>query len=123
MTRKATLAERRRTCPACGGTFYAAKPSSKQCYCGHKCAFIVIGETVRAAANAPEVRARMADARRGRGSYAYVKRGGRHEHRVEAEQSLRRPLLANEIVTINRTVYPNRRAYVRAEGFVRRENQ
>jgi hypothetical protein len=116
VTRKATLAERRRTCPVCGTAFYVERPCRKKRFCGHRCAFTVIGDTVRAAANAPQVRAKMADARRGRGNGVYVKRGGRHEHRVEAEQSLGRPLTSDEIVTIARVVYPNRSAFFRALG-------
>jgi hypothetical protein len=44
-------------------------------------------------------RMKNADARRGRGKTGgYVKRGGRHEHRVIAEQKIGRPLKAGEVV-------------------------
>lgn len=54
----------------------------------------------------PEFNARMAretaqrrgDAQRGRGTKWYVKRNGRHEHRLVAEQMLGRPLEKGEIV-------------------------
>lgn len=70
-----------------------------QRFCGHKCAFAVQGHKARAAAATPEARAKVADALRGRGAgKSYVKRFGRHEHRVVAEQMLGRPLQSGEIV-------------------------
>lgn len=84
-----------RACPQC------SKPlvRRKQKYCGHKCAFAVIGHMARAAASTPEARRRMADARRGGGrGVSYIKRGGRHEHRVIAEQKIGRPLRNGEVV-------------------------
>lgn len=99
MTRKATMEERLRICPVCGGPFYAAKRSTKQRCCSHRCAFKEIGDKVRSAASTPEARAKSGDARRDRGEgKGYRKRGGRHEHRVIMEEKLGRALIAGEIV-------------------------
>lgn len=86
-----------RECPVCKLTFFVIKPSQKQRCCSHSCAFTEIGDKVRAAAYTPEARKKNADTRRGRGS-GYVKRGGRHEHRVVMEQRLGRRLESDEIV-------------------------
>lgn len=96
MTRKAEIDACRRICPVCRDAFYVKKPSQKQRCCGHSCAFSEFGDRVRTASNAPEARARNADARRG-GGKGYVKRGGRHEHRAVAEEKLGRALLPGEI--------------------------
>jgi hypothetical protein len=88
-----------RSCEGCGSPFLPPRKSRLQRFCGHRCAFLKIGEKVRAAASTPEARAKNADARRGRGAgKGYIKRGGRHEHRVVAEEILGRPLLRGEIV-------------------------
>lgn len=52
-----------RACPQCG------KPlvRRKQKYCGHKCAFAVIGHKVRAAATTPSALKKIGNALRGRG--------------------------------------------------------
>jgi endogenous inhibitor of DNA gyrase (YacG/DUF329 family) len=90
---------RDRTCPVCGGTFRVRKPSQRQRCCSHRCAFVEIGDRVRAAAYTPEARAKGADTRRGSGAAdGYVKRGGRHEHRVVAEREAGRPLTADHVV-------------------------
>lgn len=74
------------------------RPSRRQRYCGHSCAFAVIGPKVRAAANTPEARRKLGDTLRKRGKGGgYVKRGGRHEHRVVAEEILGRRLAPREI--------------------------
>lgn len=84
-----------RACPQCG------KPlvRRKQKYCGHKCAFAVIGHKVRAAATTPSALKKIGNALRGRGrGVSYIKRDGRHEHRVIAEQKIGRPLKKGEVV-------------------------
>lgn len=86
-------------CETCGGTFQPTRKYPQQRFCGHRCVFTKIGPTVRAAASTPEAIAKRADALRGRGAgKGYVKRGGRHEHRVVAEEQLGRPLRPGEIV-------------------------
>lgn len=98
MTRKATIAERTRVCPVCKGEFVVDKPSRKQRYCSHSCAFVEIGEKVRTASRRPESIKKMADALRGRGeSKTYMKLNGRHMHRVVAEQKIGRLLEPGEI--------------------------
>lgn len=88
-----------KNCLVCGAEFQPTRKYPLQRYCGHKCAFKVTGPKARAAAYTPEARAKHADARRGRGKGdGYVKRGGRHEHRVVAEQMIGRPLRPEEIV-------------------------
>lgn len=90
---------RKRICAACGVTFYASKPSEKRKYCGHKCAFSVIGTKVRSAAASPEaIEKRAAKHRATRKPGTYVKRGGRHEHRSVAEATIGRALRPGEIV-------------------------
>lgn len=86
-------------CEGCGGTFTPTRKYPQQRFCDHRCAFIKIGPVIRAAASTPKAIAKNADARRGRGAgKSYVKRGGRHEHRVVAEEQLGRPLGPGEIV-------------------------
>lgn len=87
----ARRAERRlepRACRHCDSTFQPRE--DRQVYCSRRCA-----NTQIARDTAPG----RADRQRGTGTtYRYVKRGGRHEHRVVAEQMLGRPLRAGEVV-------------------------
>jgi len=79
-------------CENCGKPY---KPRLSQAarskYCSKPCAQIGIARSSAA---------KRGDLLRGRGEgkYKYVKRGGRHEHRVVAEEMLGRPLAPGEIV-------------------------
>jgi len=82
---------RERRCEACGAD-YRVKPSqaARSRYCSIRCAN---------PARARETAEARGDKLRGRGSgRSYVKRGGRHEHRVVAEEVLGRPLAPGEVV-------------------------
>lgn len=88
-----------RTCPVCRLAFVVDKPSRKQRCCGHRCAWKEFGSRVHAASQTPAARAKRADSRRGTGrGDGYIKRGGRHEHRLVMESTLGRPLVAGELV-------------------------
>jgi hypothetical protein len=88
------------TCPQCERTVdVPAKERWRRKFCSHGCAFKAHADKVRAAAATPEARTKRADARRHTGKPGnYVKRNGRHEHRVVAEQKIGRPLRPGEIV-------------------------
>lgn len=83
-------------CKQCGEAFVSYKRRSL--YCSKSC--------VWKATKGPEFNAQIARihnppknrAQRGTGTKGYVKRDGRHEHRVVAEQMLGRALLSGEIV-------------------------
>jgi hypothetical protein len=75
-------------CPICNEGF--EKKYESQRYCSARC---------RNAGNSRASVERRADAQRDRGEgKAYRKRGGRHEHRVVAEQKLGRALRPGEVV-------------------------
>lgn len=86
-------------CPTCGRDFTPPRKVARQAkFCSHSCA-MQANTAVRAAAVRPEVIAKRSDKRRGTGKPGnYIKRGGRHEHRVVAEESLGRKLQPGEIV-------------------------
>ena len=86
-------------CPQCRGEFVLPWKRRKETFCGHSCAMRFHQAKVNAASKTPEALRKMADALRGRGKgNGYIKRNGRHEHRVVAEQMLGRPLRPGEIV-------------------------
>ena len=88
-----------RNCEQCAKSFLLIKPSARNRFCGHKCAFAKNGHLARQAAEKPDVIARRGDILRGRGDgKAYTKRNGRHEHRIIAEQIIGRPLKKGEVV-------------------------
>jgi hypothetical protein len=77
-------------CAMCQKDFHAPAWKSGVRFCSSKCA-----QTGRSR----ETAIRRGDTLRGRGAGKwYVKRGGRHEHRIVAEQMLGRPLARGEIV-------------------------
>jgi hypothetical protein len=85
------------SCPQCLLPFMRRWKERNAKFCGHRCAILFHQQTILAAAATPEAREKMASALRGRGS-GYVKRGGRHEHRVVMEKQLGRVLTSEEIV-------------------------
>lgn len=85
-------------CPACGSGFTVPYKQRARKFCGHKCSFSANRERIIEGSLAPEVKKRRADSRRGSGGgVSYIKRDGRHEHRIVAEQNIGRPLLPGEI--------------------------
>lgn len=79
------------TCQECGSEFnpWKGRPGK---YCSRQCAQV-------GAATSP-AKQKYHDSIRGTGTAPgrYVKRGGRHEHRVVAEEVIGRPLLKGEVV-------------------------
>jgi hypothetical protein len=83
-------------------------------------------------ANTEEAKRALGDAQRGRGDgLSYVREGGRHQHRVIAEQMLGRPLEPGEVVhhrdgdyrnndPANLEVFPSQAEHAREHGRLRR---
>lgn len=87
-----------RPCVSCGAVFTPSRKRGDAKYCSKACIWKATKGSDFNARIARETSAARADAMRGRGTKGYVKRGGRHEHRVVAEVSLGRPLIEGEIV-------------------------
>lgn len=87
---------RTKTCVACLREFQTRKNKTR--FCSKSC--------IWKATKGPEFNARISRAtaeqraarQRGTGSRGYIKQGGRHQHRVVAEQMLGRPLKRGEVV-------------------------
>lgn len=85
-------------CPQCKNHFGVPMKERDRIYCGHICSGKANAETSVASMQRPEVKKKRADNRRGTGrGVSYIKRDGRHEHRIVAEQKLGRALLLGEI--------------------------
>jgi hypothetical protein len=70
-----------------------------QRFCGKRCAWAATKGPAFNARISRETAGQRGDTQRGRGAaLGYVKRGGRHEHRLVAESVLGRALRADEIV-------------------------
>lgn len=75
-----------RPCIHCGTEFTPCPRRKAARFCSRKCSGTGMAQVI-------------GDAQRGRGAgLAYIKRGGRHEHRIVAEQKLGRPLRPGEVV-------------------------
>jgi hypothetical protein len=88
-----------RPCCVCGTEFTPYKGNDRAKYCSKRCIWKATkGPAYNAALGRASAR-KVGDAQRGRGQgKGYVKRGGRHEHRVVAEAKLGRPLRKGEVV-------------------------
>ena len=78
-----------KSCEICSSAFVPNRGNQGQRFCSSPC---------RNANNSRVSVERRAAMQRGTGTKWYVKQGGRHQHRVVAEQMLGRPLQKGEIV-------------------------
>src|SRR3954462_10887510 len=85
-----------RSCSCCGTIFQSSKPHV--IYCSKSCIWRATKGPAFNARIARETAAERGNRQRGTGTKGYVKRNGRHEHRVVAEENLGRALLPGEIV-------------------------
>lgn len=88
-----------RECPACRKAFTPERKRSGQRFCSRACALLTY-HTPEHQSAAGKVSAAVQSSRlRGNGTKApYIKRDGRHEHRVVAEEKLGRQLMPGEVV-------------------------
>ena len=84
-------------CTVCGSLFQKVRHTTGK-YCGRVCAWKARGGSDFNAKIAKESASKRGDAQRGCGTKGYVKRDGKHEHRIVAEHILGRPLDRKEIV-------------------------
>jgi hypothetical protein len=88
-----------RACAHCGVTFAPPKRRAAQRFCSRRCGLAATLPPGHNARVARESATKRSASQRGRGAgMAYPKLGGRHEHRVVAEQMLGRPLRRGEVV-------------------------
>jgi len=86
-------------CIKCGHRFGVPMKERDRIYCSHRCRALANASASIAAMQSPDAKNKRADKRRGSGrGVSYIKRNGRHEHRIVAEKILGRPLLPSEIV-------------------------
>lgn len=87
------------TCLNCGKAMIVPPKERDRKFCGHSCAAKFHGAGQRNREELLRAQRERAERLRGTGTrHPYVKRGGRHEHRVVMEQKLGRPLAQGEIV-------------------------
>lgn len=87
-----------RPCAVCGTVFTPSRGFGAARYCSKGCVWKGSkGPTFNAAVSRSTAVAR-GDSQRGTGDKGYVKRNGRHEHRVVAEQKIGRALMPGEVV-------------------------
>ncbi len=88
-----------RPCKVCGTVFTPARHRWSAVYCSHRCIWVGTRGPEWNAKVGREGATKSGDTQRYRGdAKTYVKRGGRHEHRVVMESILGRPLAFEEIV-------------------------
>lgn len=85
-----------KTCEQCQREFQSRRESTR--FCSKSCVWKATRGPEFNARIARETAAERSARQRGTGTKGYVKRGGRHEHRVVAEEMLGRPLRKGEIV-------------------------